>query len=224
MSPTALVSRAKEIGLDWIAITDHNSLANCHAYEAVAKAAGLAFTWGVEVQSAEEIHVLVYFDDPEAAKSFDSELYNSLIPMENDVEFFGDQVVIDEKEDIIRMENRALANSSLWELSELYEQATALGGFVVPAHVDAGANSIISQLGFMPESPVFEAFGITARCDVAKWTARQPYFMNRAFIRSSDAHYLSDLGSGFSTIRVYEPTVRELRLAALGTEDRIIEI
>lgn len=224
MSPSALVSRAKEIGLDWIAITDHNSLANCSAYEQVARAAGLAFSWGVEVQSAEEIHILVYFDDSEAARSFDQALYNSLIPMQNDVDFFGDQVVIDENEDIIRMENRALANSSLWELGELCEQALAHDGFVVPAHVDAGANSIISQLGFMPDDPVFDAFGITARCDIAKWKARQPYFVDKAFIRSSDAHYLSDLGSGFSTILVNEPTVRELRLAALGLDDRRIDI
>ncbi|HNX37651.1 MAG TPA: PHP domain-containing protein [Candidatus Cloacimonadota bacterium] len=224
MSPGAVVARAKALGLDWIAITDHNSMANCPAYGKVARDAGLAFSWGVEVQSAEEIHFLVYFDDIDAASDFDHELYNSLIPMENDVDFFGDQVVIDENEDIIRMENRALANSSLWDISELYDHAVSYGGFVMPAHVDASANSIISQLGFMPDDPVFDAYGLTARCDALKWISRQPFFAGKALIRSSDAHYLDDLGSGYSLIRVAEPTVKELRQAALGLEERRIEI
>ena len=223
MSPNALLARAKELGLDWLAITDHNSMANCEAYEKVIRAGGLAFSWGVEVQTAEEIHVLVYFDDIKAALDFDSELYKSLFPIENDADFFGDQVIIDENEDIIRMEKRALAGSSQWELGELWLTAQNYGGFVVPAHVDASVNSIISQLGFIPESPVFEAFGITANCDLQRLVQKQPYFADKALLRASDAHYLSDLGSGFSLVRVNEPTIRELRLAALGQDDRKIE-
>ena len=224
MSPQALLARARELGLDWLAITDHNSMANCSAYEKVIRKGGLAFSWGVEVQTSEEIHVLVYFDDSSAALSFDHELYKSLLPIENDADFFGDQVIIDENEDIIRMEKRALAGSSQWDLSELWTQAQAYAGFVVPAHVDASVNSIISQLGFMPESPVFEAFGITAKCDSARWMQKQPYFVNKTMIRASDAHYLSDLGVGYSMVHVTEPTIRELRLAALRQDERRIDI
>lgn len=224
MSPHALLARAKELGLDWLAITDHNSMANCAAYEKVIEAGGLAFSWGVEVQTVEEIHVLVYFDDSAAARTFDSELYKSLLPIENDADFFGDQVIIDENEDIIRMEKRALAGSSQWELSELWLNAQNCGGFVVPAHVDADVNSIISQLGFIPESPVFEAFGITAKCDLQRLFQKQAYFADKALLRASDAHYLSDLGSGFSRVQVLEPSIRELRLAALKQNGRKIEI
>ncbi len=224
MSPHALLDRARELGLDWLAITDHNSMANCAAYEKVIRAGGVAFSWGVEVQTAEEIHVLVYFDDSSAALAFDAELYKSLLPIENDADFFGDQVIIDENEDIIRMEKRALAGSSQWELEELWLNAQNYGGFVVPAHVDAGVNSIISQLGFIPQSPVFEAFGITAKCDLQRLLQKQSYFADKALLRASDAHYLSDLGTGFALVKVAEPSIRELRLAALGQDERMIDV
>ncbi len=77
MSPSALVNRLQELGIEWFAITDHNSMANCPAYQAVALKAGLAFSWGVEIQTMEEIHLLAYFDDPAQAQAFDQELYNS---------------------------------------------------------------------------------------------------------------------------------------------------
>ena len=224
MSPRDLVNRAMELKLDWIAITDHNSMANCPAYEKVALAAGLAFSWGVEIQTSEEIHLLAYFDDSAAAQAFDMELYNSLLPLENDAEFFGDQVVIDENDAILRMENRALINSSLWDLSTACEQARAFGAFVMPAHVDAKVNSVLSQLGFMPGDPVFEAFGITARLDTETFIGRNPWFSGKSLVRSSDAHYLADLGSGSSLVYAFEPSVKELRLAALGIENRKIEV
>lgn len=224
MSPCELVTRLKALGIDWFAITDHNSMANCPAYEAVAHRAGIAFTWGIELQTMEEIHLLVYFDDVALAKAFDQEVYNSLLPIDNDADFFGDQVIIDENENIISVEQRALSNSSLWDLNTAVEMALAHDGYCVPAHVDASANSIISQLGFLPEVPRFEAFGITARVDVPRFLQKQPVFTGKTLIRSSDAHYLSDLGSGFSRVRALLPSVAELAKAALRLDDRTIII
>ena len=223
MSPRDLVSRARSLSLDWIAITDHNSMANCATYASVAKQAGLAFSWGVELQTSEEIHLLVYFDDPEAAQAFDAELYASLLPLDNDPDYFGDQVVIDENEQILRMENRALINSTLWDLTDACETARSYGGFVVPAHVDAGTNSILSQLGMMPEEPVFDAFGITAGLDTAKFVSRNPWFQGKSLFRSSDAHYLADLGTGIARVYCQEPTVKELQLACKSLDNRRIE-
>ncbi|MDP3114087.1 MAG: PHP domain-containing protein [Candidatus Cloacimonadaceae bacterium] len=224
MSPRELVARLKTIGIDWFAITDHNSMANCPAYEAVAKRAGIEFTWGMELQTSEEIHLLVYFDNVVLAQAFDQEVYASLLPLDNDADFFGDQVIIDENENILSVEQRALSNSSLWDLNTAVEMALAHDGFCVPAHVDSGVNSIISQLGFLPEKPRFNAFGITARADVSRFLQKQPVFSGKTLIRSSDAHYLSDLGSGFSRIRVLEAGASELAKAALRLDHRNIII
>jgi PHP family Zn ribbon phosphoesterase len=224
MSPRALVKRLKDCGINWFAITDHNSLANCPAYQKVALSEGLAFSWGVEIQSSEEIHILGYFDSPEAACEFDKELYNSLLPLDNDPDFFGDQVIIDENENILRVEQRALINSSQWDLNTVVEKVESFGGLAVPAHIDACVNSIISQLGFIPEQPVFQLLGITAGLHVDEWLGQRPNIRHKSMLRASDAHYLSDIGTGFSDIFVAAPTVSELVKAAGGIDGRSINI
>ena len=94
MAPAAVMTRAKEQGLDIVAITDHNSMANSQAYAQVARQYGLIYWYGVEVQSIEEIHIIGLFDSWQDASRFDTLLYDSLLPVENDPDFFGDQVVI----------------------------------------------------------------------------------------------------------------------------------
>ncbi len=224
MSPKAIIQRLKYFGIQWMAITDHNSMQNCPAYEMVAKNEGLYYSWGVEIQSIEEIHLLAYFDDSSSAKEFDSELYNSLLPINNDVDFWGDQVIIDENENILRVEQRALINSSQWDLNTVAEKVQAYNGLVVPAHIDAGVNSIISQLGFMPSEPELKLFGITAMLDIKSWLTEHPDFEDKVFLRASDAHYLNDIGKGYSIITEAEATVQELILAAKGVSGRKIEV
>jgi PHP family Zn ribbon phosphoesterase len=224
MSPKAVIQRIRELNIEWMAITDHNSLANCPAYAEAAESEGIAFTFGVEVQTAEEIHLLVYFDDREKAMEFDSQLYEALLPIKNDADFFGDQVVIDAQENIIRIEDRALSNSVIWNLEETKEKAEFYGGFCIPAHVDADANSVISQLGFLPPYPVFPVLGITAGLNLAGYLEQYPELADHAFLRSSDAHYLSDLGSGTAIICVAKPSVGELVLAVRKSDKREIII
>jgi hypothetical protein len=69
--------------------------------------------------------------------------------LDNDPDYFGDQVIIDENENILRVEQRALINSSQWDLSTVAERVESHGGLAVPAHIDASVNSILSQLGFI---------------------------------------------------------------------------
>jgi len=223
MSPHALVSRLKELGIEWFAITDHNSMANCPAYQAVAREAGLAFTWGVEIQTMEEIHLLAYFDDSAKAQAFDAELYSSLLPINNDPDFFGDQVIIDENENILRVESRALINSSIWDIATATEQVFAFGGLAVPAHVDAQVNSILSQLGFLPEYPDFPILGITAGLQLEDYLQQHPELADKAFLRASDAHYLADLRHGICKLFVEQASAKELLLAARKADTRFIE-
>lgn len=215
MSPSALIERLKECKIEWFAITDHNSMANCPAYEYAAKRAGLYFSWGVEIQTVEEIHLLAYFDDSAMARAFDSELYLSLMALENDPDFFGDQVIIDENENILKMESRALINSSLWDLTTAVDVVQAFGGVAIPAHVDATVNSVISQLGFLPAFPDFPVLGITAKLDLQRYLQENPQLAGKAFLRASDAHYLDDLGyASAAVIHAAEPLICELMLAA----------
>lgn len=224
MSPRALMQRIKELNIEWIAITDHNSLANCPAYAKVAAEHEIAFTYGVEIQTAEEIHLLAYFDDRDKAMEFDKLLYEALPDIPNDAEFFGDQAVIDAEENILRLEERALSNSVLWSLEETKEQVESFGGFCVPAHIDAEANSIIGQLGFLPLDIDFPVLGITAGLDLEGYLKLHPELLSHSFLRSSDAHYLSDLGSGTCQLFIEEPSMVELEMAARHQNERKIII
>jgi PHP family Zn ribbon phosphoesterase len=223
MSPKELVRKLQLCGTEWFAITDHNSMANCPAYEFAAKNVGLAFSWGVEIQSIEEIHVLAYFDSSIDAKAFDEQLYSSLLPLDNDPDYFGDQVIIDENENILKVESRALINSSTWDLQSVVEMVQAHNGFAVPAHVDADVNSILSQLGFLPLEPRFELLGITAALDLHTFLAMHPELQGMEFLRASDAHYLGDLGKGNCHVNVLSPCISELRKASLRIDGRYID-
>lgn len=224
MSPHSLIQRLKELNIEWIAVTDHNSLANCPAYAKVARQNGIAFTYGVEIQTSEEIHLLAYFDDEIKAMEFDQELYNALLPIPNDADFFGDQVVIDSDENIIRIEERALSNSVIWNIEEAKQMVESYSGFCVPAHIDAYTNSIISQLGFLPMDLQFSILGITSGLIINDFLGQHPELSNYTFLRASDAHYLNDLGCGSSKIYVEYPSVPELIMAANNINNRKIEI
>jgi len=153
---------------------------------------------------------------------FDHELSAALPFLLNDAEFFGDQVVIDAEENIIRMEERALSNSVNWTLEEAVNKVREFDGLAVPAHVDAEANSIIGQLGFLPPELHFPILGITSSLILPDYLKLHPEMERSSFLRASDAHYLSDLGCGCSQIWVEKPTVQELVMAAKHINERKI--
>lgn len=220
MSAHSVMNTARNKGLSILAITDHNSMANCAVYGKVARELGLTFFWGVEIQSIEEIHLIAIFDNEKTALDFDRKLYESLQPVDNNPEFFGDQVVIDEDENIVRFEKKALINSSRWTLNELVDRLKSIDCFYFPAHTDAESYSIIGQLGFIPEELDFPALGITASCDIKSFLQKHPTLANYGFIRNSDAHYLDQIGKGYTDFYLKEPTTKELRLACQKTCQR----
>ncbi len=68
MTPPDIVATALERGLDMIAVCDHNSAGNAAA---VQQAAGerLGVVAGMEITTAEEVHVLGLFPDAQTAAS-----------------------------------------------------------------------------------------------------------------------------------------------------------
>ncbi|MCF7919751.1 MAG: PHP domain-containing protein [Candidatus Cloacimonetes bacterium] len=213
MSPQMVISKACERELDIIAITDHNSMANCSAYKEVADKAGIHLLYGMEVQTAEEIHLITLFDAPAAAAAFSEIIYESLLPVANDPDFFGDQVVVDADANIVRIEEKALINSSLLSLEEVLEKAVEYGALIFPAHVDAGSFSIIGQLGMIPSGLPIDACGITAKADHNRLMVQYPQLADYTLIRNSDAHYPEDIGAGYTEFYLDQPTIAELKMA-----------
>jgi 3',5'-nucleoside bisphosphate phosphatase len=214
MSPRDIVLRAREAGLDIIAITDHNSVENARCASEIGRKSDLLVLPGMELQTSEEIHLLAIFGDNDEALVFQKEVYDSLPPVENNPDYFGDQVVVDENDNIIRFENRLLLNSVQISLDDAISLIKSHGGIVIPSHIDNPTFSIISQLGYIPENLDFDALEIRDKENIPLVL---PFIMkkNLPFVTFSDAHYLADVGKRRTTLNLPEPCFEGL-VRALG--------
>ena len=71
MTPNNIVNMAVLKGLDAIAITDHNTAKNVPACVECAKDKPLVVIPGMEIETAEEIHMLALFDNTDALMRLD---------------------------------------------------------------------------------------------------------------------------------------------------------
>ena len=101
MSPKQIALEAKKKGLDVIALTDHNSALNSMAFRSACNSVGIFAIYGVEITSSEEVHVLALFKNPESAIKIGEKVYKSLVSIKNDPEKWGDQVYLDDDENIL---------------------------------------------------------------------------------------------------------------------------
>jgi PHP family Zn ribbon phosphoesterase len=215
MTPQAIVTTAISRGIDLIAITDHNTCAMGDVVARIAEREGLSFLYGIELQTREEVHLLAYFDDAVSCSSFSEMVYALLPDIPNDPEYFSDQVIVDEEENIVRVERKLLLNSIDLSLEELTEQIRAHDGLAVPAHVDRRMFGLIEQLGFFPEGlffPLVEVMGdrIPPECE------------NAVVIRSSDAHDLEQIGRRTTVFTMMKASIEEILLAAASVDGRAI--
>ncbi|MEG1996651.1 MAG: PHP domain-containing protein, partial [Oscillospiraceae bacterium] len=61
MTPNNIINMASLLGLDVIAVSDHNSAKNLPAVFKLGKKAGITVIPAIEVTTAEEVHVLCLF-------------------------------------------------------------------------------------------------------------------------------------------------------------------
>jgi len=220
MSPTAVVHRARQAGLSLIAVTDHNAAANAPALRDAAAGAGVGALYGMEVRSEEEVDVLCLFDELGPALAWQEAVYAALPDVANDPLLFGDQVVVDRDEHIVRFEARLLINAVRVPLRSVAQETVRRGGLVIPAHVDRPVNSLISQLSFPPADCPFDAMEISPFGKEEEMRVRHPWLRDFSLVRFSDAHTLGDVGRQRTWLRAQAPTVREIRMALRGEEGR----
>jgi len=169
-----------------LALTDHNSSLNCPAFAKVCPPRGILPLFGLEATTQEEVHILCLFTNLEASLDFSEYAYSILMPFPNDPGKTGDQVYVDEEDNIEGEVEYYLVNPLNMTVDEIGAKVIEYGGIVIPAHVERMAFSMISQLGVITPGP---------------WTAlecvRLPAIINGKaldtlgypLITSSDAHY-----------------------------------
>ncbi len=203
MSPSAIVRKAKDVGLNAIALSDHNCTFNLPAFGKICADHGMECLFGMEVTSTEEAHVLCLFDNLEKAMQLGEQVYDSLPPIPNHPERFGDQPIVNENEEILGFAEKFLINTSAFNIGSLLDKVHSLGGLCIPAHIDRQVYGIVAQIGFLPDEP-FDAVELTPS---GKPTLAGDY----PIIRNSDSHLLETLGSAFTEFDIETLTVEQIR-------------
>ncbi len=191
-TPYNLAGMAAVSGLNIMALTDHNTCKNCPAFFKGARQYGIIPVAGMELTTAEDIHLVCLFERLEDAMLFDGEIDSRRIKIENRKDIFGNQTVCDEDDNPAYEEPFLLSNATTVSLDEAPGLVEKYGGVCYPAHIDRESNGIIAVLGTLPEKPHFNCVEIRDSDKVEE--LRERFSLHyRTIILSSDAHYLQDV-------------------------------
>ncbi len=203
MTPANIVGMARVIGLDLIALTDHSSCKNCPAFAAAAAEYDMPVLFGMELTTAEEVHVLCYFASLADAMDFDAMVYDHLPPVPNQPAFFGYQLIYDENDRVCGTEPKLLISATDIPFDAVYDLVTQYHGVMVPAHINKPSTSLLGNLGFVPPDSRFACVEVKDPADIPDLIAAHPDLANCRFITSSDTHSLQ----GFNEpVHFLEPT------------------
>ncbi len=223
MIPPLIVQKAIEQGLDLIAITDHNASENIHSVIKAAQGTDLNVLPGMELQTEEEIHVICLFDTLDQIEALQKIVDKTLPNIQNNIEYFGEQFIVDETGNFIRRKDILLINSTRLSYEEAYKEVKELGGLFIPAHVDRQAFGLIYRLGFVPPEPELDALEISRHISPEETIQKFPQCASFPLIQSGDVHYLDDF-LGINRFLIEKPTISELQFALRGQNGRHFEI
>jgi len=219
MIPPLIVQTALERQIELIAITDHNASANVRAVQKAAAGTILTVLPGMEVQSREDVHLLTLFETIEALEAWQAEVDHSLPDLSNRPDFFGEQFVVDETGEFIRSEPRLLLTSTQFSIDDIFDRVYALGGMVIPAHVERTSYGLLPSLGLILEKWQLLALEVSRHSTPEKAAEAFPALRKYALIQSGDVHRLDEF-LGTTIFTMVSPTLMEIRMAFTHIDGR----
>jgi PHP family Zn ribbon phosphoesterase len=220
MSPSKIVGMAKERGIDLIGITDHNSTLHCKLVKELAEEQGLSVLLGVEVTTQEEVHCLAYFEDIKTLELFQDYLDSHLPSIKYKPEKFGYQALVDKDEKIIKMIDGYLNVALNQSIDQVEQEVHRLNGLFVPAHIERPMFGLFNQLGFVPDGLECDAMGIMRHSSENEIRGKFNICEGIPVLKSSDAHSLASVGSGYTCFDVSDLSFGEIKKALKGIEGR----
>lgn len=193
MTVNNIAGMAKLNNLRAVALTDHNTCKNARAFEQVCEQYGIVSVPGMEITTAEEIHVLVYFRTVDDAERFEAEFDTYRTKVKNRTDLFGNQFILDKDDNIIGEYEYLLPVACSLSVDDVYEMACRYDAATVPAHIDKTSNGMIGILGMMPETPVFNCVEIKDMEKAEGIIKNNPILKSASVITDSDAHLLWDI-------------------------------
>jgi PHP family Zn ribbon phosphoesterase len=220
MTPRAIVVKAASLGINIIAVCDHNSAENVEVTRNLAREKGISVIPGMEISSSEEVHILGLFPDLEGVLKMQAVVYDNLQPGENDEDRFGMQVVVNEIDEVMGFNKRLLIGATVLSVDRIVGLVHEFDGIAIASHIDREGFGIIGQLGFIPPEVEFDALEISRRISVSAALQAYSGYRHIPWVTSSDAHYLDDIGTRTTGLLLHHSTFEELRLALKGIGDR----
>jgi 3',5'-nucleoside bisphosphate phosphatase len=234
MTPCAIVRTARERGLAMIAICDHNTAQNVAAVRQAAlqapaphatgaPPAPLTVIPGMEITTAEEVHVVGLFPTVDAALLVGAEV-RSRLPMAGDgyAAYFGEQTIMRCDDAVTGHEVKALATAVPLDVSAVVHLIKEHDGLAVAAHIDRRSFGVISQLGLFPHDAGFDAVEVSRHVTDDSPRLAEFEAIGLPVLASSDSHYLADVGAARSVLHADEPTFAELAAAVRGQKGRSV--
>ena len=194
MTPNNIVNMAMLSGLDAIAVSDHNSIGNVRSAQEVGKACGVTVIPAMEVETAEEVHILTLYPSIDSAEEAYKEVYKSLPSIKNRPEIFGEQIYMDAEDNIVGYEEKLLISPTSLSINNLFDLVKSVGGIFIPAHVDRHSYSVLTNLGFIPDDLDIRHIEVSKYVeDLPAYLSNRPDLEKYFIFRNSDAHYLQDI-------------------------------
>jgi len=220
MFPRAVVGKARAMGLDIIAVTDHNSAENAAAVEEAATGTGLTVFPGLELTTEEEAHILGLFDPGTDLGPLLAAVYENLPDLPSKRSFIEDQVIVDAEDGVTGFHPRCLIGATRFSVYEAVGLIHKYGGLAIASHIDREAFSIISQLGFIPSDLALDAVEVSPLLRFDEARAAFGPLSPLPLVRFSDAHRSEEIGRATMDFLLAEPRLEEVRRALAGRDGR----
>jgi len=214
MVPTAIIQKAKQMGLDVIGICDHNSAENVSAVVQAGRRQNLPIIPGMEITSREEVHILGLFQDQDQLQCIQDLVYENL-PGENDEDAFGPQTVVDQYDNVLGSTAKLLIGATSFTLEQTVNAIHDCGGLAIASHIDRQRFGLVGQLGFIPDGLPLDAVEVSPRSSITTWD-------HFPVVRFSDAHSLNDIGRSFTCFLLEEATLDEIAKALRDNDGRTL--
>ena len=132
MTPNNIAGMSALNGLQIVALTDHNSCANCPAFLDACKRQGIVGIAGMELTTAEDVHLVCLFEELSDAMAFSDEIHGHIMPIKNKPEIFGNQIIMDSEDESVGEEDILLISATdLW-MADAIELVKIRGLFSFP--------------------------------------------------------------------------------------------
>ncbi len=204
MTPNNLVNMAKLLGLDVIALTDHNTSRNCAAAMAVGREIGLTVIPGMELTTAEDIHAVCLFPTLEKAMAWDAYVDAHRIKIRNRPDIYGRQVLMNENDEEVGELEHLLLPATEIPITSAYQTVKSFGGICFPAHIDRDSLSILSVLGEIDAACGFKTAELADKSKLEALRRLHPILDTLHLVTDSDAHYLENMRDAENVLEAEE--------------------